>query len=335
MKLTLLFLSLLFMSPFASATFGLGPCCSGAICGIIPCDNECAGVALVSWGSNMSSGLSNSATTFDNLTKKTKTVGTNFVEFYSKATNSATKLSVDVLAGLDAMASKIEFSIMAKQKSLEAMYNTTNSILHEAYSHSSLVKKLIRNTAKYGEYAQSVSARDLLNESKERVSLGITEQESRENLMQYVEQILLLQNDSVENDWSKRYKDKIVDTSFLLAEANTGIAAVIADPKEIAFKLANTLEGREITLSSYALSNTIAESLPLREEFPISVYAFDFNSSLSGISNIKNLNAVATYTHYGLNRELSINNALKTRQLNRYLSMIRATNVSAVGVSSK
>ena len=70
-------LNMAFVTP-ASAAFGFGSCCSGYPCGTIPCDSGCAGKALSSMGTDVSSSANDADSAYDSLTDAIETVDESF-----------------------------------------------------------------------------------------------------------------------------------------------------------------------------------------------------------------------------------------------------------------
>ncbi|AEE25269.1 hypothetical protein [Paraglaciecola chathamensis] len=328
-----IFCSIVFLaiSPIANATFGLGTCCSGVICGIIPCDNECSGAALTSWGASMSSGLDTAAASFNEMTDKTVMTGEGMAEFYTSSTANITEYSVELLAGLDALVDKIDLSILKKQKSLEAMIDSINAAFFRAYSLTAKVKEILNNDARYGELSQSQTSLELINEGEVRNEYDVANQEYAANLMTYVSQVEELEGDSKENSWSQTFAEGVNDDSFTLSGIAEGHEPLSIDAKSIASKLAIVATGRSKVLSILGLAKVLALKKSPSDTLNSSTAEMNFSDSTSGLIYIDNLDSLSQNSKYGVQRELTVSKGIKTKQLNDYLALMRSTNVSLAG----
>ncbi|GAC03301.1 hypothetical protein [Paraglaciecola agarilytica] len=279
----------------------------------------------------MSSGLDTAATSFNEMTDKTVLTGEGMAEFYTSSTANITEYSVELLAGLDALVDKIDFSILIKQKSLEAMIDSINTAFFRAYSLTAKVKEILNNDSRYGELSQSQTSLELINESEVRNEYDVANQAYAANLMTYVSQVEELEGDSKENSWSRTFTEGVNDDSFTLSRIAEGHEPLSIDAKSIASKLATVATGRSKVLSILGLAKVLALKKSPSDILNSSTAEMSFSDSTSGLINIDILDSLSQNSKYGVQRELTVSKGIKTKQLNDYLALMRSTNVSLAG----
>lgn len=91
----LLFIALLVCSN-ANAYFGLGPCCSGVTCGVIPCDNTCAVPAFRSFTNSFKLNLNNLESSTNNYINLLSKTNSNNVDFFNTLANDENSITDQV-----------------------------------------------------------------------------------------------------------------------------------------------------------------------------------------------------------------------------------------------
>ncbi len=155
----------------AYANFGLGPCCSGAPCGIVPCDSSCAGQAITQMGSSVSAAINSLRSAHQRQTNATNDA-TKAVNGLSKSLiNSLNKENQDVLRGLDAATSRIEASVLSfiptKERLTDHQLNSLKATIQSYFVGSSSAD----STRTLGDIAQPVSGELAPERAKEIASL--------------------------------------------------------------------------------------------------------------------------------------------------------------------
>lgn len=139
------------------AAFGLGPCCSGVPCGIIPCDTGCAGQAITQMGSSVSAALSSLQSAYEQQTQATNEA--------QESVNSLTQNLVDVLndthqeqlRGLDAATSRIEASVSAFIPAHERLTDHKVSSMRTILQRYFVASRAADSAKSLGPMAQPVS----------------------------------------------------------------------------------------------------------------------------------------------------------------------------------
>ncbi|MFY0667792.1 MAG: hypothetical protein JXQ95_07155 [Alteromonas stellipolaris] len=326
MKRLVLLSCLLGFSPFSQATFGLGPCCSGAVCGIIPCDNECAGAALTTWGSDMSSGLNTTQSHLEDLTVETNTLNDNIATHYSNVSSAYTSYFTSMFSGLDVLTNKIEFSITLTQKGLEALAESVNAAFHEAFSAQTLFAEISKNDGLYGEHSKTYTGAILLNSISERNELEVNSQDSAYQISQTLQEVEGLKEESALYNWANSFNEKTNLSDDLLAQQM--LANITNDDVYlIATKLANTHNEQSNILPFWGVIDSLSSGVLLKETTEDTLTSDSTEFSLLGLTSIDAMNGISSSNHTGLLREYTVLNQLKSQRLRMFLSMKTAQQV--------
>jgi uncharacterized protein YdcH (DUF465 family) len=320
MKRLFLLSCLLGFSPLSQATFGLGPCCSGAVCGIIPCDNECAGAALTTWGSDMSSGLNTTQSHFEDLTLETNTLNDNIATHYSNMSSAYTSYFTSLFSGVDVLASKIEFSITLTQKGLEALSESVNAAFHETFSSQSLFAEISKNDGLYGEHSKSYTGAILLNSISERNELEVNSQDSAYQMSQTLQEVEVLKEESALYNWVNSFNEKTNLSDDLLAQQMLS-DITNDDVYLIATKLANTHEEQSNILPFWGVIDSVSNGVLLTETTEETLNSDSREFSLLGLTSIDAMNGISSSNKTGLLREYTVLNQLKSQRLRMFLSL--------------
>jgi hypothetical protein len=323
-------LALLSVSPMAFAEFGFGTCCSGYVCGIIPCDNECAGMAFTSWGSDMSSKLADTSSAFGDLSTSTLDVASSYSEFYSNLTTITNNYYQEVLAGLDAFADKVEFAETVKQKGgFETLVDSVDSELNQAYSNALLSRELFLHENRFGDYSYSESLATNLNNVSDLASWAVQTDQWYSDLITSIYASLDLNDDADSDNLSEKYKESLLDNYVGIVSRVTDNDIDDSEHYNIAASIYVTNSKNPI-LKGIGLSKIISDATLQSSEQSNS----DTNkeNAINPLVSQSLLNSISYNTSYGLRRELDVVEAKKSALLQEYLRYKNVSNISSIGV---
>jgi len=125
------------------AEFGLGPCCGGFICGIIPCDNACAGSAFQVHGETVSELISQYGRNVDSLNQSIAKTESSYTEFGEKLTNTFDGNHSRLIDSLSAAIQKLETSLTGLTQSLvknsDTIVTATNTSFRDVFLTGGMV----------------------------------------------------------------------------------------------------------------------------------------------------------------------------------------------------
>lgn len=110
----------------ASANFGLGPCCSGAPCGIIPCDTSCAGKAFGNLGTSMQNSFLDINNNLAEVQAKYSEMNTKTIELYESLSQSDVKFKNSTIETIDRQNTSIGLEIEKVTKQI--LSRTSNRV---------------------------------------------------------------------------------------------------------------------------------------------------------------------------------------------------------------
>lgn len=139
------------------AAFGLGPCCSGFPCGIIPCDTGCAGQAITQMGSSVTAALSSLQSTYEQQTQVTNETQESVSSLAQSLVNVLNDTHQERLKGLDAATARIEMSLSAfipgRERLTDHKINSMRTILQRYF----VASRAADSAKSMGPMAQPVS----------------------------------------------------------------------------------------------------------------------------------------------------------------------------------
>ncbi len=152
----------LFSTP-AQANFGIGPCCAGFVCGIIPCDTSCAGAAFNNMGASLSTSISTLNAGYSSLTQALSGVNNSHIVYTEALGASLIDQHTRYLQGMSANANRL--TLAYQQAGIATNRNTDTLItgLHQALKELLLAKTANENNTTYDQFSQPLSG-DILSD---------------------------------------------------------------------------------------------------------------------------------------------------------------------------
>ena len=148
----------LFLAPGQShAAFGLGPCCSGVPCGIIPCDSGCAGQAITQMGSSVSAALSSLQSAYEQQTQASNEAQESVTSLAQHLVDVLNDTHQEQLRGLDAATSRIEASVSAFIPAHERLTDHKISSMRTIFQRYFAASRAADSAKSLGSMAQPVS----------------------------------------------------------------------------------------------------------------------------------------------------------------------------------
>ena len=141
----------------AHAYFGIGPCCAGIICGIIPCDTSCAGTAFIEMGVSVSASLTTLNASYSSLSELLTGVNNSYVAHTSTLSASLTQQNTRYLQGMSANANRLTLAYQQAGIAANRNAETLMTGLHRALKELLLAKTVSENNAAYDHFAQPLS----------------------------------------------------------------------------------------------------------------------------------------------------------------------------------
>lgn len=139
------------------ANFGLGPCCSGAPCGIVPCDSACGGQAISQMGTSVSAALNALQSAYQAQTQATNDAQSNVTSLSQGLISTMNNSHLDQLTALDAATLRIEASLAAllpvKERLTDHKVSSLVGILKKYFAASNVSE----NVRSLGPMSQPVS----------------------------------------------------------------------------------------------------------------------------------------------------------------------------------
>lgn len=200
----------LFLIPGQSfAAFGLGPCCTGAPCGIIPCDSGCAGQAITQMGSSVTAALSSLQSAYEQQTQVTNDTQESVNSLAQNLVENLNDTHQDQLRGLDAATARIETSlsafIPARERLTDHKINSMRTILQRYF----VASRAADSAKSLGPMAQPVSGESGPERSAAMASLVTRQDQIAARLIQdYYE---FIGSDEIADTGSKTLLSEMLD----------------------------------------------------------------------------------------------------------------------------
>lgn len=194
---------------YSYAAFGLGPCCSGVPCGIIPCDTGCAGQAITQMGSSVAAALSSLQSAYEQQTQVTNDTQESVISLGQNLIDVLNDTHWDHLRGLDAATARIETSlsafIPARERLTDYKINSMRTILHRYF----VASRAADSAKSLGPMAQPVSGESGPERSAAMASLVTRQDQIAARLIQdYYE---FIGNDEIADSGSKSLLSEMLD----------------------------------------------------------------------------------------------------------------------------
>ena len=149
-------LNMAFVTP-ASAAFGFGSCCSGYPCGTIPCDSGCAGKALSSMGTDVSSSANDADSAYDSLTDAIETVDESFESLGDDVVDSLVDQKDQILEALSASTNRIELAETQRTKALQNGSDFIVNSLRQAMKEVNVAESTANTLSEFSQNSQPES----------------------------------------------------------------------------------------------------------------------------------------------------------------------------------
>ena len=158
MKLRVLLFCIYFLSNLSHASFGLGPCCSGFPCGIIPCDSSCAGSAFNSMGSDVQRAINDTETAYRDYNDALDEQQSNIESLLEDASDTINQNAIEYVRLIDTAAKANSALLEAKQKiTTEGLGEFLTKSIAKGVKDRLLAEIVTKNNHNYSEVSQPVS----------------------------------------------------------------------------------------------------------------------------------------------------------------------------------
>ena len=315
---------LLSVPSVVKANFWLGPCCSGYMCGIIPCDGACSGKAFMDFGKTMTEGYAKASQSAMDITSSVASCEVTSSEHLDML-NSQFKSSFDLwYEKLDQLSMLWRSSLSSLEKNIilqkERYFDKIFSLL-KTMVNQSFTKKTSEST---GTAFESLTLTNHLEEAVKKTSSVKKPSNELKSFLHNQTQLVIAQK-------------KQVDESYLKTKYNNSIA------KEHALKGFNGLlklnERKELTedevksvlivLSHHTEKPNIELSLlpDFLSRFSVDGYIYknDFINSLIHSTTRLLPTDLSVADSTSINRTSLALNEMSNHQLNNYLSLRNLT----------
>lgn len=139
------------------ANFGLGPCCSGSPCGIVPCDNSCAGPALRAFGQEFFRGATRVNTQSVQVTSQNAGASLKSATFYSSLGQRLVLQTASLLRALDGLVSRYDGAISLTSDRWRRLSDNIGSQFEHNAQASASFKQVSHHSQRFDERAQGPS----------------------------------------------------------------------------------------------------------------------------------------------------------------------------------
>lgn len=157
MKLIKHFILLTLISFNASANFGFGPCCSGSPCGIVPCDNSCAGPALLNLGQSFFQGANRVSEQSVQLSAEGANASVQSATFYTQLGGRLVAQSLSLIRALDGLVGRYDGATTISTDSWQRLSDNLASQLHQSLSSGGVLEQVSTHNNEFGQYSDGPS----------------------------------------------------------------------------------------------------------------------------------------------------------------------------------
>ncbi len=149
--------SVLTLLSLGSYGFGLGSCCSGGPCGIVPCDASCAGPAITEMGISVGAEMTKLQTAYTNEGSRLQDAIASFNTLSTNVVETSFISNSEVLKGLDASTNRIEMALTQSTKTKERLTDHTLTTAINSISQTYMNDKLESNKDQLSDESQPIS----------------------------------------------------------------------------------------------------------------------------------------------------------------------------------
>jgi hypothetical protein len=154
LRLRLFGLLIFLHSPTVQAEFGIGPCCAGVTCGIIPCDSSCAGKAYTELGAEVSQRVIDVSSSLNQTAQSTAESDSAITSLYQSLTNEFADHNQGLTSAIDALTIKKEAANTSLAKAIEASADLISSAISNAFIKITKLEQLVKFNELYGKRSQ-------------------------------------------------------------------------------------------------------------------------------------------------------------------------------------
>lgn len=164
MRLTIFAFFLVLLLPVSAKAFefGFGPCCSGYLCGIVPCDKTCAGPAIGEFGASFSAGLDRISSNLNSYTDETLDTSSQASSFFQDVGASIGDFTEQFLSGIDANSRQMELLSQMHNTAYEQLADLVTNTFSQSLVSSSKVEGFLDADKSLSERAVSPSLKRLM-----------------------------------------------------------------------------------------------------------------------------------------------------------------------------
>lgn len=137
------------------ADFGFGPCCSGATCGIIPCDASCGGKAFDNFGDKVSSLIEQVSTSTNSLSRESLAANTSAATFYGEVGTAYQLNHTLFITGWDAIAIKSEVGASALSITIKTFFEQVTNTVTQSIKQATQLEAFRESSNLYSEQSQN------------------------------------------------------------------------------------------------------------------------------------------------------------------------------------
>lgn len=322
---SILFVFALLFSFQVKAEFGLGPCCSGATCGIVPCDSMCAGPALDRFGQSFSSLLDGTSSEHEALSQEVSATTQTASSFYEGLSNQRTTDVQNVLASMGGMVSK---SLMSQNKTVKYLTSqfdaVTNSIV-TAIKKIAKVESFAKNDANFGKNSMPNSLSVLTNESHDALDVISNREISEIILHQLISSSTNLKNEMGERTALKKKMQAELKVDFSVANLLVGNTPSDLTAETASMHLWPYIDTTSTNYSARAISLLASTNLEAGEQ------GTSYNRVMAvaahkGVADVTTVSENFALNGTGLNRAINENRQLSQSLLSQLIELKRMRN---------
>ena len=285
------------------AEFGFGPCCSGAMCGVVPCDTSCAGAALEDFGGKFSNLLSSLEKGHNNLTTELENSASTSKKFFDKLSDNEKERTAKSITILDAGSRKLTAKKEQVNYILPKVIDTVVRNFNRAYKDQSLLNAYIQNDEYFGVHSRPSYVEALIDSWPDN---KLILQGANKKYHQNASSLYILRKSLSDDEKSGTLSKKIYDMRDVVKEfdeASSYRQALLTSSINKGSALRDLKEGYLTSLEDENAHQSLEKSI---------------NRNIYSVSY---LNEVIRLNEVGLKRNLSINNQLTNYLLKDYLEL--------------
>ena len=321
----ILFLCLTVISLNTKAEFGFGPCCSGATCGVVPCDSTCAGPALNRFGKSFSSLLDHVSEEHKSLTQTTKNAGNAAIGFYSDLAEQKSKNTRNTLVSMGGMTGKVVLSKRQTLKVLQSQYEQVTNLVIKSIKSISNIVRYVNHDRILGNQALPGNLNRLSDDSDKNLKILKIKKGMETDLQ------LLMSSTAEFNKRNRKMNVKAVannpETNFNFSFAKL---LLIDGPYPLApIDVINESFPLVSLMGEPAISRTLAKLVSNNLEAGNSGSSFNLKLSeaaLKGVADTQEIAEAYSLNDVGLHRKISLNRQMAESLLFQLLELRRSRN---------